>query len=256
MSEYVVAIPSYNRPNEIVNKTLKTLLSGGVSRSKIYIFVANITQERIYREHVPTNMYNKIIIGKPGIRNQRVFISKFFPEKQYIVSIDDDVDEILRLHGKDKLVKIKNVDEFFKDAHKKLEEEKLNIWGIYPVRNPFFMKHTITTDLRFIIGVLFGYVNRHDAKLYPSVASETKEDYEQTILFYKMDGGVLRYNYIVPKTRFNAPGGLGTERYDKNKLAAEHLVHKYPDIAVPFSRKNGMPEIRLIKLPRVEVEKK
>jgi hypothetical protein len=113
------------------------------------------------------------------------------------------------------------------------------------------MKKTITTDLRFIIGVLYGYINRHNNKLYPSIHSESKEDYEQTILYYKMDGGVLRYNFIAPKTKFNADGGLGKERYQMNSDASKYLKQKYPDIITTFKRKNGMDEVKLALLPRL-----
>jgi len=248
---YVVAIPTYNRSDVIANKTLKTLIEGNVSKNRIYLFVANKSQYKLYEDALPKTMYNKIIIGKIGITNQRNFISSFFPENQYIVSADDDIEELLLAKGPDKLVKIKNVNDFFNEAYKILKKEKLFIWGIYPVRNAFFMKPTITTDLRFIIGVLFGYINRHDTKLRPSPQSETKEDYEQSILYYKMDGGVVRFNYITAKTKFHAEGGLGTDRHERNKNAAEYLKKKYPDIITIFHRDNGMTEVKLAKLPRI-----
>ena len=40
MVNFVVAIPTYNRVEEVTNKTLKTLKDGGVSKNKIYLFVA------------------------------------------------------------------------------------------------------------------------------------------------------------------------------------------------------------------------
>jgi hypothetical protein len=250
-SNYVVAIPTYNRVKELVHKSLPTLKNGKVSPSKIYIFVANKEQEKLYKEAVPASMYHKIVVGKLGIANQRKFISKYFPEKQYIVSMDDDVEALEMMTSPDKLVKIHDLDKFFKDAYKKLKEENLYIWGIYPVHNPFFMKKNISTGLKFIIGVLYGYINRHNTRLEPSIQAETKEDYEQSILYYKQDGGVLRYNYIVPKTKFNAPGGLGTDRFDRNKKAADYLKKTYPDIITIFHRKSGMPEVKLARLPRV-----
>jgi hypothetical protein len=177
MINFVVAIPSYNRENIIATKTLKTLKEGGVSPKKIYIFVANKQQYKLYDEVVPKNLYNRLVIGKKGITNQRKFISQWFPERQYIVSIDDDVDEIQILNKKgDKLVKLEDINNFFISSYKLLKKGDLYIWGIYPVRNEFFMKPTITTDLRFIIGVLFGYINRHNKKIYPSIQSESKED--------------------------------------------------------------------------------
>jgi hypothetical protein len=193
-------------------------------------------------------MYKEIVIGKKGITNQRIFIANYFDEGRYVISMDDDVEEFQMLHG-DKLVKLGNVAGFFESAYKLLKTNKLYIWGIYPVRNPFFMYNEITMDLRFLIGVTFGFITRHERGLRPSIKAETKEDYEQTILYYKMDGGVLRFNNITAKTKFNAPGGLGTDRYERNKSAAEYLFKTYPDIITVFQRKNGTHEVKLKKLP-------
>jgi hypothetical protein len=163
--------------------------------------------------------------------------------------MDDDVEELEILKG-DKLIKLKNVDDFFLHAYDLLKKKNLFIWGIYPVRNPFFMYKNNTTDLRFIIGVTFGFIVRHNKILEPSVKAETKEDYEQTILYFKMDGGVLRFNNITAKTKFNAPGGLGTDRYERNKNAAEYLEKKYPNIVTVFKRKNGTYEVKLARTPK------
>jgi len=250
MVNYVVAIPTYNRHDVLDKKTLKTLIEGNVNKNRIFLFVANKEQYKLYEETVPKNMYNQIIIGKKGITNQRKFIAKYFPEGQYVISMDDDVEQFEILKG-EKLVKLKDVNQFFIQAYNLLKKEHLFIWGIYPVRNPFFMYKNITTDLRFIIGVTFGFIVRHNKKLEPSTKAETKEDYEQTILYFKMDGGVLRFNNITTKTKFNAPGGLGTDRYERNKNAAEYLEHTYPDIITVFKRKNGTYEVKLARLTRL-----
>lgn len=248
MSHYVVAIPTYNRYDVLEHKTLKTLLDGGVGKNKIVLFVANKEQQKLYEEHIPKSMYKEIIVGKKGITNQRNFISQYFKEGQYVVSMDDDVEQLETLRG-EKLVKLTNVHEFFMDAYKELKKEGLYIWGIYPVRNPFFMYKKITHDLRFLIGVTFGFIVRHNRQLKMSIHSETKEDYEQTILYFKMDEGVVRFNYITAKTKFNAEGGLGTDRFERNKNAAEYLSEKYPDIVSVFQRKsNNMFEVKLRKM--------
>lgn len=249
-NSYVVAIPTYNRADVVADKTLRTLIRGGVASSRIYLFVANQQQETLYKNTVPKDMYHAIVIGRLGIARQRAFISSFFPKGQYIVSVDDDVEDILEMTSTTQMRSLGHIDTFFQKAYHDIRKENLYIWGVYPVRNPFFMKKTITTDLRFIIGVMFGYINRKTKNLVPSIKSETKEDYEQTILYYQMDGGVLRYNYITPKTRFNAPGGLGTDRMARNQAAASYLVKTYPDIVTPRYRTNGTPEVRLARLPR------
>lgn len=264
MSDYVVVIPTYNRQDVVFKKTISTLLNGGVSSSHIYLFVANKEQERLYIDAVPKDSYNKIVVGKKGIANQRKFIANYFKEGQYVISMDDDVEEFQMLKStrraitqkkrkltNDKLVKMANVHKFFMDAYKIMKKENLYIWGVYPVKNVLFMYPRYTTDLRFIIGVTFGFIVRHDRKLEPSIQSETKEDYEQTILYYKKDGGVLRFNNIVPKTKFNSPGGLGTDRYERNLKAAEYLAKTYSDIVKRNDRSDGTPEIKLALVPRV-----
>ena len=245
---YVVAIPTYNRVNEVVKKSLNTLKLGGVSSQQIYLFVANKQQYALYKELVPKELYKEIVIGKKGITNQRIFISSYFKEGQYVVSMDDDVEQYETVKG-DKLVKIKNVNKMFLDAYKLMKSKNLFIWGIYPVRNAFFMKNKVTFDLRFIIGVTFGFITRHDKTLKMSINAESKEDYEQTILYYLKDGGVIRYNNITAKTKFNAPGGLGQDRFERNKKAAEYLTNKYPDIVSRNDRDDGTPEVKLAKLP-------
>ena len=267
MVNYVVAIPTYNRQDVVFKKTISTLLNGGVSKSKIYVFVANKEQELLYTESLPKTAYHKIVVGEKGIANQRKFIANYFKEGQYVISLDDDVEEFQILKSsmkskknatqkkgktaKDTLVKMKNVHQFFLDSYDVLKKEKLFIWGVYPVRNAFFMYPKYTTDLRFIIGVTFGFIVRHDRKLEPSIKSETKEDYEQTILYYKKDGGVVRFNNVVPKTKFNAPGGLGTDRFERNKKAAEYLEKTYPDIVKRNDRPDGTPEVKLLRTPKI-----
>jgi len=269
MSNYAVAIPTYNRQDVVFKKTISTLLNGGVSKSRIYIFVANKEQEKLYEDAVPKTAYHKIVVGEKGIANQRKFIANYFPEGKYVISLDDDVEEFQILKStrrgatqknrpktnNDKLVKMTNVHQFFMDAYKTMKREGLYIWGVYPVRNAFFMYPKYTTDLRFIIGVTFGFIVRRDRNLEPSIQSETKEDYEQTILYYKKDGGVVRFNNIVPKTKFNSPGGLGTDRFERNKIAAEYLAKTYPDLVKRSDRSNGTPEVKLVLAPRIENDK-
>lgn len=244
--KYIVVIPSYKRPEMLQAKTLKTLLEGGVESTRIHIFVATKAEETSYKKIIPSNLYHKIIVGKKGITNQRKFIVKYFPEGEHIVSMDDDVDDLCILRNK-KAVPYHELDSFFKSAFERLHKEKLYIFGVHPTYNPFYMKETITTDLKFCIGTAYGFINRYDKDLIPKVGE--KEDYETSILYYIKDGGVLRYNNIGIKTKFhNEKGGLGgiAGRFLVNKKAAEYLAKKYPNYArIKIREKTGMYEIAL-----------
>ena len=249
--KYIIAIPSYKRWEEITKKTLPTLKRGKVDKNKIHVFVANKTEEKLYKDKLDPNTYGKIVVGKKGLVQQRRFISQYFPEGTMIVSLDDDIQKVIRLIKNEKLTELKNLDSFFKKAFRLLKEKNLYLWGVYPVNNALFMKNTMTTDLRFVIGVMHGYINRHDRKLYPSLKSVGKEDIEQTILFYLKDKGVLRFNDITFRTVYNAPGGLGTNRYQMNKNAQEYLCKKYPKIAKAKFRPDGTPEVTLNRNPDI-----
>jgi len=249
-SDYYIAIPTYLRYNELLKKTLPTLLNASVSPDIIYIFVASETEYMNYKSVIPVGWYKDIIIGEKGIRNQRKFISKFFPEKTKIVSMDDDIEKVYKKVD-NKLIQVENLDYLFRknfDLLNTVEFEGIHLWGVYPTPNKLWLKEdNITNHLTFCIGVLHGYINRHSEDLYPNQLSESKEDYEQSILFYIKDNGVCRFNNLSFKTKFNAPGGLGQDRFEMNKTAQEYLLNKYPEYCKKKTRKNGMPEILLNK---------
>ena len=237
-----IAIPTYNRSDVLEKKTLTTLLDGGIKPSQIYIFVANETEKKLY-EAIPSAKYNKIVVGELGITNQRNFINHYFKEGDHVVSIDDDIEGLYKL--REKLVKVKDIAAFFQSAFDLLKKEHKYLWGIYPVHNPYFMNKKVSTELSFIIGALHGYIVRHDKDL--TLKAPVKEDYEQSILYYLKDGGVIRFNSYTVKTKFLAAGGVGKDRFNANKKSAKYLQKKYPHLVTIFHRKNGMTEIRLTR---------
>ena len=121
--DYVVAIPSYNRASYLIKKTLAALQEGGVSSDKVYIFVANDEQAGVYKWIMPGY---KIVVGELGITNQQNFISRYFPEGQYVVSLDDDISSLHTIE-EGKYKRIEDLDGFFKRAYQDLMWEGLFI---------------------------------------------------------------------------------------------------------------------------------
>lgn len=258
-NDYVIAIPSYDRPEILKDKTLKTLLSQGIKPNNIDIFVANKDEEKRYKEIIDKSQYNKIIVGVKGLLEQRNFINKYYPVGKYIVEIDDDVEGIFKKKNNVKtdktLIRI-NLDTFIKKAYDILKEKNLHIWGILPVFNPYFMYNTITTDLRYIVGAFFGLINRHDKDIMLKLESD-KEDVERTILYYKKDGGVVRFNNILIKTKYYGEGGLQSEYGDKEKRLkegqkrVEKLKELYPEYGDIKKRPSGIWEFVLKRNPKL-----
>lgn len=288
MSEYKVAIPSYQRSDIIGQKTLHTLIQGKVPLEKIHIFVANDTEKALYiskiKEQYPHYPLKNIHVGVLGITPQRQFISHFFPKNTPIVSLDDDVEQVYQLSSyrpfsskhssqssktlktqqrnktqrkttpkkeSNRLVKLTNLDQFFQKSFEYTLQQNLHIWGVYPVNNPFFMQPKTTTDLRFLIGGFYGYINRPTAPEL-KVTVPIKEDYENTILHYIHDGGVVRFNGVSYKSKNYSPGGLekAETRIESNRKASEMLLKRYPAyVSKRPTRANGVVEIALIKNP-------
>lgn len=246
--EYKIVIPSYLRHKELEEKTLKTLQRNNINPKRIYIFVADNEERLKYINYLDCKLYGQIIIGVKGIRNQRIFISKYFNQGEYIVSCDDDIEDFYRLKmvdNKKTLETIKNIEYEIMRNFILCKNYDKYLWGVNGHHNPYWMNEDAVCGLYFCVGVFHGYINRHMEDLYPNELSETKEDYEQVILFCKKDKGVIRRNDLAFKTKYNAPGGLGQDRFERNKIAQEYLTNKYPEYCYEKFRKDGTPEIRL-----------
>jgi hypothetical protein len=235
---YVVAIPSYNRPKELVEKTLTILHKYGIHPKRITIFVADEEQHRLYKDVIPKSLYGAMVVGVKGLANVRNFISDYYPLKTHIFHIDDDISKFeILVNGK--LVELKDLSGVIKEGFELCEKLKYHLWGFAPVRNAFFMKDDISTDLKFIIGNCFGFINRRI-----KVHSDFKDDYERTLENAIRDGGVVRFNNVVAKTKIGSKGGLDktlAERAKEKKHLEfiEYLKDEYKGLVRDNPRRRG-----------------
>lgn len=260
--KYIIAIPSYNRADLIQVKTLNLLHKNNINPKIINIFVADRDQYDLYKEKVPSSLYNKLIIGVKGLKNQRNYINNYYPEGYHIVEMDDDIEKIVQLVMKyedsakvltKKVKPIENLDNFIKNAFQRCISNGIFLWGVYPLANPYFMTDTITTDLRFIVGPFWGIINRHREDLLLTI--DEKENSERTLQNWVIDGAVLRFNNIGIETKYyKNKGGMQNNKMNSNyrKEAALNSVYylhkKYPKITkINLSKKSGYPEIKLLR---------
>jgi hypothetical protein len=265
---YVIAIPSYQRAELLKLKTLTVLQKYKIPRNRIYVFLADQDELDNYAKVIPRDMYGKFMVGVKGLKNQRNFISNYFPEGQEIVNLDDDIYGFNTMAYKSKkktktlsiktnkkndkfnayLKPLNNLDTFFQNSFKLLKQQKLFLWGIYPINNAYFMFTKTTNDLRLIVGPCWGNINRHDTDL--SLTIDEKEDVERTLQYYVKDGGVVRFNNISVQTNYyTTKGGMQSSGRDRKKDALEsahYLNKKYPDLTKLFlSKKSGYAEVKL-----------
>ena len=268
---YIITIPSYNRPDLIQVKTLALLHRHSIPASRITIFVANQEQHDLYKAKVPVWLYGNLVIGVIGLRNQRNFIMDYYPEGTQIVQMDDDLDKIMELiiepskasrkssrkstrvsKSSHRMRPIIDLDVFIKRAFDICHKKGIFLWGVYPLANARFMTPKMTTDLRFIVGPFWGIINRHRPDL--RITIDEKENAERTLQHYSIDGAVLRFNNVGIETRYyKNKGGMqdeGKNRKEEALKSVYYLHKKYPKLTkIYLGKKSGVPEIRMLAHP-------
>ena len=194
MNDYIICIPSLNRYKTRGNNTLNMLKENNIPKNKIEIYVVDEEYEN-YK-----TLYNdyKIVRGIKGLCNQRNFILLNNKNKN-IIFIDDDVTHLYKKNN-NKCSLFYDFKDIIELGFKTCLDENTKIFGLYPVWNGLFMKDTITTDLKFIQGCLFGIIN--DENNIIEWQHDNAEDSARTLHYYDIYKKTIRINYIVPKTEY------------------------------------------------------
>jgi hypothetical protein len=246
--DYVVAIPSYGRPDTIKNKTIPTLLRGGVPPEKIHVHVRGDEQYQEYLESLDPTTYGKLIQyeAKPGAMGFRNYLARAYPVGSRVVFCDDDLTRVVKMINEKETEDVADLPSLFLESFAALQTLGFHLWGIYPVMNPYFMKQKIRVDLSFIMGTMYGVIVRNDD--CELIGTNDKDDYEKSIKFYLRDGGVLRLEYIAVDTNYiGEPGGMQEFRTEETlSRGVAYLLEKYPEfVTYRVSPSRGTPEVRL-----------
>lgn len=249
----VYVVPSYNRPDAFKTKTLATLQYHKIPSDKIYLFVANDDQKEKYITALGDESICNIIVGIIGLPAVRNFIFNHFPINQKIVSFDDDVSGFVKLKDdKLQLLESQELLEVIETGFNTCDTVGAKFWGDYPVANAFFMKNTISIDLKFIMGSFWGCYNP-GSEIEITIGNGEKEDILRTILFWIRDKKIVRLNYIAHKTKiYSGTGGLQSDGVDtrikRENETVDKLLEMYPQyIRRNTRRKSNFPELSFIK---------
>lgn len=220
-----IVIPSLSRADILKNRTLKVLNEYKIDPKSIYVFIV-ANEYHQYLEAID-NPHVNIVCGVKGISEQRSFISQFFDEGTFILTLDDDIKCISELdNGKlNNLFSLQALNDKVYDLIK-----KGGTCGIYPCNNPFFMKNYTSTNLKFVIGCMRWFIN--DKELECSREFKLLEDYETSIKYFMKYGTITRMNHITVDHDFNGKigGGLAsvTDRgYNTKKKEVDKFFQKY-----------------------------
>tara|TARA_Y100001937_G_scaffold95156_1_gene129171 strand:- start:2549 stop:3319 length:771 start_codon:yes stop_codon:yes gene_type:complete len=245
-----VAIPSISRAETITKKTLNYLKQTDINMSKVDIFLSNPNEEQSYRENLKSYPVNIIVSNTKHVNTQRNFIVDYYKEDELILGIDDDIDLVAMKVDDKNTIQLNSLIEFVENAFAISLDKKIDMWGVNPVINPYFMKNNVTFNLKYIVACFYGWRNNHDEKAYVSTNPEYgKEDFERSIRYYIADGGVTRFNYVAPKTKYYSEKG-GIQNYrtvEYEETAVKWLLETFPMYCKRNTKSKGKyPEVRLI----------
>jgi hypothetical protein len=253
-----IVIPTYERYDNF--KTIDFLKRNNVANDMIDIFVSSQDQKEKYINSIGED-YN-FIVGVIGLVEQRNFITDYYDEGQIILSIDDDIDDLIEKDNKPFL-------EWVTDCINFMNENSVGIVGINPSVNPFFYEqrkngNAFKIGYYSIVGCFQILRNHKELKLNHIAI----EDWERSILYFLKYGNTGRYNNILIKTKYFAKkGGLSLQRNKDNYINSLNcLLYKYPYLLkfnykkLPLDKYNQMPNlcfkknnesIDIIKLPEI-----
>jgi hypothetical protein len=245
---WVIAIPSYKRPETLRDKTLKVLGEHKIPKERIHVFVATKAEHDLYKATLTPGSYGHLHIAEPGMAAVRNFITRFFPVGKPIFNMDDDIRGFLEWSAGARRNErpLRSLADAITAGFAAVASTGYRLFGFYPVANGYFMKSgPPSTDLRYIIGSVWGIVNPGPIL---TVTIDDKEDYLRSVMMYLLDGGVLRFNNIAPVSAYyKEPGGMQEERtMGRIDASAKAMVAAFPDLVkINLTKKSGMPEVRL-----------
>jgi len=202
-----IAIPSYGRSNQILNKTMKVLKD---VKADIFVFVV----EEEYDDYKTLPNVN-VVIGVKGLANQRNFITNYFEPDEIIISMDDDIEEVYIKSGR-------SLQTILEESVEYLKSSPYGLMGFPPTFNKFWNKtEGYKTGCYFIIGAF--YISKNSVFVTDSIG----EDFERSIKYYEKDGSVIRNNDLIFKTKYwTNQGGMNEEGRIKD-LIYKHCVKLY-----------------------------
>lgn len=247
VSMFSIAIPSYNRCSILIKKTLPLLLSQTFNPSDIHVFVVEEQEEQYKTAIHSMNANIKVIVGKHTLSAQRNFIIDYFPIGTHILFIDDDVSAIGR-KNEDKIELVHNLPELVEQWFELCEKRGVQLWGLYPVWNGYYMKNNWSRGLHYILGNFYGQINSQRFKCQ----YEHGEDYARSLKeFYDNPNGTIRFNAYAAKSRgFTGKGGMNSPEFNRIANVLPSLVRlqqEYPNNVIIKMKKTPI-EVYNVKL--------
>ena len=247
-----ITISTYDRWNRF--ETLLFLKKNNVPFEDVYIFLANEEEKQKYVNSFG-NDYNWVV-GVIGLPQQRNFITNYFDEGEIIISMDDDIEDLIHKNDVPFL-------DWIAECIKYLQNSNVGLLSISPSVNSFFFEQRKNTN-SFKIGNYYAigafYICKNDKQIILS-DDILLEDWERSLLYVKKYGGSIRFNDILIKTKYFGKGGLESHRNENNYSSSiNKLIYQYSEYLsfnykkLPLNKNVLFPNLKFNKQIKNEID--
>ena len=229
-----IVIPSHKRIN-FLQRTIDMLKVCGIKTNDIFVF----SSPESYNDYL--NIHPQVVKSKNTILATRNHIINYFDEGEYIVEVDDDLEQIVDFENNN--TPIKDLETLF------LESFTLSnggLWGFASTDNGYYSDKKDKYGCYSIVNSCCGYKNDKSITL----TLTEKEDFERVCLFYEKGKTILKRTRFGIKSKYWKNKGGIQDRYgfEKRKLVQEEccdkLVEKWGHLGYKRVRKNGIADFR------------
>lgn len=272
MKQTTIAIPSYQRAQQLYDKTYTHVLKPLGLATHTIIFIQTDEDMDTYSK-LFHNTGLRFERGPQGFAEVNYFIEHFFAKGTRVVVMHDDLKGILALKqssitqsdGGDvgkvsnaafkKMTENQECHELFENAFEHMANHSLSLGGVNTVKNAMWASGSpaVSFDLKFVWDPLHFMISTHATQQCKHFHFD---DVERTIQAFKRDGGVLRMNHYAIDTtnepyNAKAQGGLAGQRTKEGaEKAAAAMEEEYKEYLNKFGRhKSGTFKPNLKRLP-------
>jgi hypothetical protein len=259
--DYQIAIPSYRRHEVCRARTIATLLRLKADPGRMTVYVADDTDFDAYSKELK-GLGVTVAKGVPGLLNQRRHYNLQYPRQTRLINVDDDLYDLKAVTKSGDLVSYDGtLDEIAEHGFSTCESHGARLWGIAAFENGFYMKRSTSTGLRYICGIFHGSYAGDSVMCGPDrPLASSGEDFETTLRSFKKYGVVVRLDWLCPKTKYFAEGGMREELGGSNELRQvehtrelKHIAARHHGLASCYKKSGGVVNLRLKTLPVTRV---
>ena len=226
--DYVICIPSFNRPNKLCTSTLALLRRHGVNLRAVHVFVApscapdeSRPEWHRYSEALREHGFEDVHVepGGDGLCAQMTAIMAWTEPGTYLICLSDDVDDIdekkIRKNGTiyTRPLPSGTLPALFSHAWDLMTAGCFTAWGLNAPKNTMNMNcRTISRKLGLLEGNLYGLMvqSSTSADLIPGIEVQEIFDVALTLALWTKGERFFRYRGLSTRTTYKAPGGFLT----------------------------------------------